>query len=159
MCVCVTSLLQNTFVLFMSGKTEDRERERERSFFYVQTAVTAGSCAECDPATQTLFGPFQRAKVQTQSDNTSSQPTELLNPVPALCSVGTGIRLSLMQMVREIRLPVSVVVNGSHRSPPLTVDRKGRKRTRTRSQPFQTVRFNPSPCRWRIIQTRDAAIS
>lgn len=40
----------------------------------------------------------------------------------------TGSRLSLMQIVRKIRLPVREVVNGSHHSPPLTVDRKGRNR-------------------------------
>lgn len=34
-----------------------------------------------------------------------------------------------MQIVGEIRLPVSAVVNGSHHSPPLTVDRKGRNGT------------------------------
>lgn len=40
----------------------------------------------------------------------------------------TGSRLSLMQIVREIRLPVRVMVNGSHRSPPLTVNRKSQSR-------------------------------
>lgn len=46
-----------------------------------------------------------------------------------------------MQIVREIRLPVSVVVNGSHRSPPLTVDRKGSNRAWPRSHKyyFQSV--------------------
>lgn len=37
----------------------------------------------------------------------------------------TDSKLRLMQIVREIRLPVSVVVDGSHHSPALTVDRRG----------------------------------
>lgn len=53
----------------------------------------------------------------------------------------TGSSLSLMQTVRKIRLPVSVVVNGSHHSPTLTVDRKSRHRgwPQPHKCPLQTI--------------------
>lgn len=66
-----------------------------------------------------------------QNDNTSSQYAALYHwgLKKNVCVVAweglTGSRLRLMQIVREIRLPVSVVVDGSHRSSALTVDRKG----------------------------------
>lgn len=41
-----------------------------------------------------------------------------------------------MQIVREIRLPVSGVVNGSHHRPPLTVDRKSKHRAGPRSHKY-----------------------
>lgn len=46
-----------------------------------------------------------------------------------------------MQAGRKIRLPVSVVVNGSHHRPPLTVDRKSRNMGWPQSHecPLQTI--------------------
>lgn len=80
---------------------------------------------------QFLFGPFQQIKVQTTNSNTSSHNV-LANHWGqkkncGCAASGKGLKLAEPNAdCREIILPVSVVVNGSHCSPTLTVDGKCR---------------------------------
>ena len=88
----------------------------------------------------------QRAKVSTPDDNTSSQHTVLhlwgpkKNLVCAVTCKGlTGSRLSLMQIVREIRLPVRLVVDRSHRSPPPIWERQEQGMTAVTLVPMSEI--------------------
>lgn len=137
-----SSLLWNSHIFFYELTEGGGNREISS---HVQAAMRLMLC-RISPINQTLFGPFQQAKVEIPKDNTSSQRKVLhhwgrkQNYAFALACKGlTGSRLGLMQIVRKIRLPVSVVVNGSHHSPPLTVDRRGRNGAWPRSHkyPFQ----------------------
>lgn len=80
---------------------------------------------------QFLFSPFSRSKfkLQTVTIPHNVSVNHWRQRKSGCAATGKGLmssRLSLMQIVRKIRLPVSEVVNGSHCSPTLTVDGKCR---------------------------------
>lgn len=102
-------------IVCASSLWADRRRRRTE-------ADKLSSCpsSRTRPVSQTVFGAFQQAKVQTQNDNISSRRTVLHHRGPKensvcvlTCEGFTGNRLSLTQIVREITLLVSDVMEAS----------------------------------------------
>lgn len=115
----LTVLQCEEFIHPLYELTEGGGRGEISSLYNRGGAPTDWSRAECDPLIKPRFSTSQSLNPRRRHFLYSVSHTHIQKKMAwaVTCEGLTGSRLRVMQIVREIRLPVSVVVNGGHRRP------------------------------------------